>query len=279
MSAPSSSIPRRRSATLIGGSQHPSRSGSSVRLPITRSMGSPRPILTSGRPSHESSSRPLISSVIPSPDPALAVRIEPSYGRLAIDWRELWRYRELLYFIVWRDLKVRYKQTAIGVAWVILQPLFTMAIFTLFFGVLARMPSEGVPYPLFCFAGLVPWTFLANSLGQAAGSVVSNANLITKVYFPRLLVPLSVLLGNLPDLALSLLVLVALMAFYGFHPPLAALLWLSLSMALAFAVAAGAGLWLAALNVRYRDVRHTVPFLTQVWFFVTPVVYPLELLP
>jgi len=207
------------------------------------------------------------------------VRIEPSYGRLAIDWRELWRYRELLYFLVWRDLKVRYKQTAIGVAWVILQPLFTMAIFTLFFGVLARMPSESVPYPLFCFAGLVPWTFLANSLGQAAGSVVSNANLITKVYFPRLLVPLSVLLGNLPDLALSLLVLVALMAFYGFHPPLAALLWLSLSMALAFAVAAGAGLWLAALNVRYRDVRHTVPFLTQVWFFVTPVVYPLELLP
>lgn len=207
------------------------------------------------------------------------MRIEPSHGRLAIDWRELWRYRELLYFLVWRDLKVRYKQTAIGVAWVILQPLFTMVIFTLFFGVLARMPSEGVPYPLFIFAGLVPWTFFANSLSQAAGSVVGSANLITKVYFPRLLVPLSVLLGNLPDLALSLLVLVALMAFYGFHPALAALLWLPVSVALAFAVAAGAGLWLAALNVRYRDVRHVVPFLTQVWFFVTPVVYPLELLP
>lgn len=207
------------------------------------------------------------------------VLIEPSRGWAQLKLRELWEYRELLYFLAWRDIKIRYKQTALGLAWAILQPLLTMLIFALFFGKLAGMPSDGVPYPLFAFAALVPWTFFANGLTQSSNSLVGSANLIKKVYFPRLVVPISVVLGGLPDFALSFLVLLGLMAYYGIYPQLSVLVWLPLLLMLALVTALGVGLWLSALNVKYRDVRYIVGFLTQIWMFATPVVYPANLLP
>jgi lipopolysaccharide transport system permease protein len=206
------------------------------------------------------------------------VLIEPSRGWAALRLRELWEYRELLYFLAWRDIKIRYKQTALGLAWAILQPFLTMLIFAVFFGKLARMPSDNVPYPLFAFAALVPWTFFANGLTQSSNSLVGSANLIKKVYFPRLVVPISVVLGGLPDFALSFLVLLGMMAYYGIAPQLAILLWLPLLLLLALVTALGTGLWLSALNVKYRDVRYIVGFLTQIWMFATPVVYPASLL-
>jgi lipopolysaccharide transport system permease protein len=206
------------------------------------------------------------------------VLIEPSRGWAQLKLRELWEYRELLYFLAWRDIKIRYKQTALGLAWAVLQPLLTMLIFALFFGKLAGMPSDGVPYPLFAFAALVPWTFFANGLTQSSNSLVGSANLIKKVYFPRLVVPISVVLGGLPDFALSFLVLLGLMAYYGIYPQLSVILWLPLLLLLALVTALGCGLWLSALNVKYRDVRYIVGFLTQIWMFATPVVYPASLL-
>jgi lipopolysaccharide transport system permease protein len=206
------------------------------------------------------------------------VLIEPSRGWAALRLRELWEYRELLYFLAWRDIKIRYKQTALGLAWAVLQPFLTMLIFAVFFGKLARMPSDNVPYPLFAFAALVPWTFFANGLTQSSNSLVGSANLIKKVYFPRLVVPISVVLGGLPDFALSFLVLLGMMAYYGVAPQLAILLWLPLLLLLALVTALGTGLWLSALNVKYRDVRYIVGFLTQIWMFATPVVYPASLL-
>jgi lipopolysaccharide transport system permease protein len=210
--------------------------------------------------------------------PTHEVLIEPSHGWTSLKLRELWEYRELLYFLAWRDIKIRYKQTALGAAWAVLQPLLTMLIFALFFGRLAGMPSDGVPYPLFAFAALVPWTFFANGLTQSSNSLVGSANLIKKVYFPRLVVPISVVLGGLPDFALSFLVLLGLMLYYGIFPPLALLIWLPLLLLLALVTALGCGLWLSALNVKYRDVRYIVGFLTQIWMFATPVVYPASLL-
>ena len=206
------------------------------------------------------------------------VLIEPSRGWAELKLREVWEYRELLYFLAWRDIKIRYKQTALGLAWAVLQPLLTMLIFALFFGKLAGMPSDNVPYPLFAFAALVPWTFFANGLTQSSNSLVGSANLIKKVYFPRLVVPISVVLGGLPDFALSFLVLLGLMAYYGIYPQLSVLLWLPLLLLLALVTALGVGLWLSALNVKYRDVRYVVGFLTQIWMFATPVVYPASLL-
>lgn len=206
------------------------------------------------------------------------VLIEPSRGWASLKLRELWEYRELLYFLAWRDIKIRYKQTALGLAWAVLQPLLTMLIFSIFFGRLARMPSDNVPYPLFAFAALVPWTFFANGLTQSSNSLVGSANLIKKVYFPRLVVPISVVLGGLPDFALSFVVLLAMMAYYGVYPQLASLIWLPLLLLLAVVAALGTGLWLSALNVKYRDVRYVVTFLTQIWMFATPVVYPASLL-
>jgi lipopolysaccharide transport system permease protein len=194
-----------------------------------------------------------------------------------VPWRELWEYRELLYFLVWRDIKVRYKQTVLGVAWAILQPLATMLLFSLFFGRLAKMPSEGVPYPLFALSALVPWTFFANGMTQSANSVVMSQNLITKVYFPRLAIPFgSVLAGGL-DLGLAFVLLIAFMAWYGFAPAATAL-WVVPFSVLALAATLGVGMWLAALNVQYRDVRYTVPFLVQLWLFATPIAYPSTLL-
>jgi lipopolysaccharide transport system permease protein len=206
------------------------------------------------------------------------VLIEPSRGWVSLRLGELWEYRELLYFLAWRDIKIRYKQTALGLAWAVLQPFLTMLIFSVFLGKLARVPSDGMPYPLFTFAALVPWTFFANGLTQSSNSLVGSANLIKKVYFPRLVVPISVVVGGLPDFALSFLVLLGMMAYYGFYPQLIILLWLPLMLLLALVTALGVGLWLSALNVKYRDVRYIVTFLTQIWMFATPVLYPASLL-
>jgi len=203
--------------------------------------------------------------------------IRPSRGWRFVNLRELWEYRELLYFLVWRDIKVRYKQTAIGAAWALIQPFFTMVVFSLFFGQLAKIPSEGVPYPIFSYAALLPWTFFANGISQAANSVVGGASLISKVYFPRLLTPLSAVLTSVVDFALAFIVLIGMMLFFRIYPTWNAL-WFFPFLLLALMTALGVGIWLAALNVQYRDVRYVVPFLTQLWMYVTPVIYPSSLL-
>ena len=204
--------------------------------------------------------------------------IRPTRGWVALRVDELWRHRELVYFLIWRDVKVRYRQTALGVAWAVLQPLLSMVVFSLFFGRLAGLQSEGLPYPVFNLAGLVPWTFFVVGISEAATSLVGSRNLITKVYFPRLAVPLAVVLAGLVDFAIALVLLLAMMAWYRIVPGVHALFVLPL-VALAFAAALGAGLWLAALNVEYRDVRYVVPFLTQLWMFATPVVYSSSIVP
>lgn len=206
------------------------------------------------------------------------LNIEPSNTWVSLSLGELWQYRELLYFLVWRDVKVRYKQTALGAAWAIIQPLSTMLIFSLFFGRLAKMPSDGIPYPLFSLAALVPWTFFANGLNQSSNSLVASANLLKKVYFPRLVIPLATVLAGVVDFTLSFAVLLGLMAFYGVAPTIN-LLWMPLFLLLAFITSLGVGLWMSALNVKYRDVRYIVPFIIQIWMFSTPIVYPSSLLP
>jgi lipopolysaccharide transport system permease protein len=203
--------------------------------------------------------------------------IRPSRGWASLKLGELWQYRELLYFLVWRDIKVRYKQTALGAAWAIIQPFFTMLVFTLFFGRLANIQSDGIPYALFSFTALVPWTFFANGLSQSADSLVGSANLIKKIYFPRLVVPLAAVLSGVVDFALAFLVLLCMMLFYGRTPTLN-LIWLPPLLLLALITALGVGLWLSALNVEFRDVRYVVPFLVQVWLFATPIAYPSSLL-
>src|ERR1700739_2133969 len=203
--------------------------------------------------------------------------IEPSRGWVALKLSELWEYRELLYFLTWREVKVRYKQTPLGAAWAIIQPLFTMLIFSLFFGKLAKVPSDRIPYPLFCLAGLVPWTFFANGLSQASNSLITSSNLISKVYFPRLTLPLSAVMSGAIDFALSFVLLVGMMAYYRQILTLRCI-YLPLFFLLAFVTALGVGLWLSALNVEYRDVRYTIPFLTQFWMFATPIAYPSSLL-
>lgn len=199
--------------------------------------------------------------------------IEPARGWTQLNLRELWSYRELVFFLVWRDVKVRYKQTALGAAWAVLQPTLTMVIFTVFFGGLAAIPSDGLPYPIFSYAGLLPWTFFAQGLAQSSNSLVGSQHLITKVYFPRLVIPLATVLAGVVDFTLAFGVLLVLMAYYGIWPS-ATVLWLPLLLLLSLATALGVGLWLSALNVRYRDVRYVVPFVTQIWLFVTPVIYP-----
>lgn len=207
----------------------------------------------------------------------ISIHIESSRGWPKLELKELYAYRELLYFLIWRDIKVRYKQTVLGAAWAIIQPFFTMVVFSLFFGRLAKIPSEGVPYPIFSYAALVPWTFFANGLGQSANSLVGSANLITKVYFPRLTIPISAVLSGIVDFALAFIVLLGMMLFYGIVPTLN-VIWLPLFLLLALITAMGVGLWLSALNVQYRDVRYVVPFLTQFWLFSTPIAYPSSLL-
>jgi lipopolysaccharide transport system permease protein len=208
----------------------------------------------------------------------LAVVIEPSKGLLDLGLRELWQYRELLYFFVWREIKVRYKQTAIGVAWVVLQPVLTVAIFTVVFTYFARVPSGNVPYPAFAFAGLVPWSYFSRALSSTATSLVADSALVQKVYFPRLALPLASSIVPLADVAIAFLVMQALLLWYGILPNAA---WLALPFYLALAgfAALAIGLWLAPINVRYRDVGHALPFLVQMWMFASPVVYPAELVP
>jgi len=199
--------------------------------------------------------------------------IEPSRGWVAVRLDELWEHRELLYFFIWRDVKVRYKQTALGAVWAVLQPLLTMLIFTIFFGRMAGIGSEGVPYPIFSYAGLLPWTFFSHGLGQASNSLVGSASLLKKVYFPRLIVPVSAVLGGLVDFAVAFVVMIGMMFWYGVQPGWGVLL-LPLLLLLSAASALGAGLFLSAVNVEFRDVRYVMPFFIQLLLFVTPVIYP-----
>jgi lipopolysaccharide transport system permease protein len=203
--------------------------------------------------------------------------VEPSRGWISLRLRDLWEYRELLYFLTWRDIKVRYKQTALGAAWAVIQPFFTMVVFSLFFGRLAKVPSDGIPYPIFAYAALVPWTFFAQGLNQSSNSLVGSANLITKVYFPRLVIPISSVLSGLVDFVIAFTVLIGMMFYYNLYPT-SAIIFLPGLLLLALTTALGVGLWLSALNVKYRDVRYTVGFLTQFWLFATPIAYPSSLL-
>jgi len=204
-------------------------------------------------------------------------RIAASSGWVPLKLGELWEYRELLFFLVWRDIKVRYKQTALGAAWAIIQPVCTMVVFSLFFGRLGKIPSDGIPYPIFAFAALVPWTFFATGLGQSSNSIVGSSTLITKVYFPRLIIPLASIFSGIIDFLLAFAVLLGMMFFYGLTPTVN-VIWLPLFLLLAFVIALGVGLWLSALNVEYRDVRYVVPFITQFWLLATPIAYPSSLL-
>ena len=208
--------------------------------------------------------------------PVLLIR--PSQGWSALNLRDLWRYRELVFFLTWRDISVRYKQTVLGAAWAIIQPFFTMVVFSVFFGRLGKVPSDGIPYPLFAYCALLPWQLFAFSLTEASNSLVANERLITKVYFPRLAIPLSATLAGLVDFAIAFVVLLGMLIFYDIRPT-AAIYFLPLFVLLAIITALGVGLWLSALNVQYRDVRYTIPFLTQVWLFSTPVAYPSSLIP
>ncbi len=205
------------------------------------------------------------------------IRIQPCHGWVSFEWREIWAFRELLYFLAWRDVKVRYKQTILGAAWAILQPLFTMVIFSVFFGRLAKVPSDGIPYPIFTYAALVPWTFFAGGLSQSAASLIGSSSLIKKVYFPRLIIPFSSLLSGVIDLALAFLVLLGLIFFYEITLT-SKVLYVPLLLILAMVTALGVGLWLSALNVQFRDVRYAVPFLIQAWMFASPIAYPSSLL-
>jgi lipopolysaccharide transport system permease protein len=204
--------------------------------------------------------------------------IQPSRGLVSLRLKDLWQYRELLYFMIWRDIKVRYKQTALGAAWAVLQPLLTMVVFTIFFGKLAKIPSDGIPYPIFSFCALLPWQLFARSLTESSNSLVTNQRLITKVYFPRLVIPLAAVLAGLVDFAITFLVLVGLMFYYGIFPGLA-LLALPVFLLLAIVTSLAASLWLSTLNVKYRDIKYTLPFLVQFWLFASPVAYSSSLVP
>ncbi len=216
------------------------------------------------------------ASVVPESVPALIIRPPQGWSQLGL--RELWEYRELLYFLTWRDIKVRYKQTALGAAWAIIQPFFMMVVFSLFFGRLAGVPSDNIPYPVFTFCALLPWQLFAQALQESSNSLVANERLITKVYFPRLVVPIAAVLGGLVDFIIAFVVLLLMMAYYGIVPGMA-VLYLPLFILLAVMTALAVGLWLSALNVQYRDVRYTLNFLTQFWMFITPVAYPSSIVP
>lgn len=206
------------------------------------------------------------------------VTIHPARGWISINLKDLWAYRELLYFLAWREIKVRYKQTLLGFAWAIIQPVMMMVAFTLFFGTLAKIPSEGIPYPLFNYAALLPWTLFAEGLNRSSNSLIQSTSLVQKVYFPRLIMPLSGILSPVVDFAIAFVVLIGLMIYYG-HAPTLNVLWLPVFVILALMTALGVGLWLSAINVKYRDVRYATPFLVQLWLFASPVVYSSSLLP
>jgi len=216
-------------------------------------------------------SEPYIPENIP------VIRIEPSKGWVSLKLKELWEYRELLYFLIWRDVKVRYKQTVLGAAWAIIQPFFTMVVFSLFFGKLAKIPSDGIPYPIFSYAALVPWTFFANGLGKASTSLVGSSNLIKKIYFPRLAIPIASVLSGVVDFVLAFIVLIGMIFYYGIVPT-TNVIWLPFLLMLSFMASLGVALWLSTMNVQFRDVQYIIPFLTQFWLFATPVAYPSSLL-
>jgi len=219
---------------------------------------------------------PLLA-VSQEPKHVQAHAIVPPHGGM-VDLKELWGYRELLYFFFWRDIKVRYKQTAIGAGWALIQPFFTMIVFSLFFGRLAKMPSENLPYPIFFYTALLPWTYFANALTTVTGTIVENQRIITKVYFPRIILPISAVLPGLLDFAIAFVLLACMMIYY--HIPLTpAALLLPLFLLLAVLTALGTGLWLSAINAIYRDVRYVIPFLIQFWMFASPVAYPSSLVP
>jgi lipopolysaccharide transport system permease protein len=219
-----------------------------------------------------SSSQPAISN------PLEITLIRPATSWSSVGLKELWDYRELLYFLTWRDVKVRYKQTALGAAWAIIQPVFIMLVFSLFFGRLGKIPSDGIPYPIFTFCALLPWQLFAHALTESSNSLVANERLITKVYFPRLVVPISAVLGGLVDFGIAFVILLGMMLYYGIVPTWA-IVTLPGFILLAIMTALGVGLWLSALNVQYRDVRYTINFLIQFWLFATPVAYPSSLVP
>ncbi len=204
--------------------------------------------------------------------------IEPTRGWVSLRVMEIWQYRELLFFLIWRDLKVRYKQTALGISWIVLQPVLSVAIFSVIFGYLLKVPSYGIPYPVFAYAALLPWNYFANSLSQSSTSLVDSANLITKIYFPRMLIPMTAVVSGLVDFVISFLVLTVLMMVYGFFPSVT-VVFLPLFLILAAFTSLGFSLWLSALNIQYRDVKYLVPFLLQVWFYATPIIYGTELIP
>jgi lipopolysaccharide transport system permease protein len=203
--------------------------------------------------------------------------LQPTTGWISLGLHEIWEYRELLYFLIWRDVKVRYKQTALGAAWAVIQPVFTMVVFSLFFGKLGKIPSDGIPYPLFSYSALLPWNFFAQSLNESSSSLVRNSNLLRKVYFPRLTIPMAGVFAGLVDFGIAFLVLVVMMFYYKVNFTLNILL-LPFFLLLAVLAALGVGLWLSALSVEYRDVRFVIPFLTQFWLFATPVAYPSSML-
>ena len=216
----------------------------------------------------------MMGATVPN---ASILRIRPSRGWRHLNLRELWEYRELLFYLSWRDIKVRYKQTVLGAAWAIIQPFMTMVVFSLFFGKLAKMPSDGIPYPLFAFAALVPWTFFANGLAQSSNSLVQNSSMLKKIYFPRLIIPISTIVSGAVDFVVAFVVLILMMGYYGIAPT-ANIVWIPFLLFLEVVAALGVGLWLSAMNVQFRDVRYVVPFLTQFWLFATPIAYPSSLL-
>lgn len=218
------------------------------------------------------------SEVTPQEASAPLLVIEPIRGLVPLQLGELWKHREVLYFLIWRDIKVRYKQTALGAAWAVIQPFLTMLIFSIFFGRLAKVPSDGLPYPLFSYSALVPWTFFATGLSLASNSLVSSSNLITKVYFPRLTVPLAAVFVGLLDLVIAGSLLILMMVYYHQRVTLQ-VIWVPALVLLALITSAGVSLWFSALNVKYRDVRHVLPFVVQIWMFATPIAYPSSIVP
>lgn len=234
-------------------------------------MSTTQPVRKSQLQNQQAPSAPLL------PEEPLVI-IEPNKAWGALDLRDLWAFRELLYFLTWRDVKVRYKQTELGIAWAIIQPLFTMLVFTLFFGRLAGIPSDNVPYPLFAYAGLLAWSFFANAITNSGNSLVGSANLITKVYFPRMIIPGAAVVAGLVDFAVAFVILVLLMIYYGVMISWSILMF-PVVVLLTTLLALGMGMWLSALNVKYRDVRFALPFLIQLWMFISPVIYPTSFLP
>lgn len=218
-----------------------------------------------------------ISSPSTPPTTTPYLRIQPSKGWVSLQLKEVWVYRELLYFLTWRDIKVRYKQTVLGATWAIIQPMMTMIVFSLFFGSLAKIPSDGVPYPIFSYTALVPWTFFATALGASSNSLVGSSNLIKKIYFPRLVIPISSVISGSVDFLLAFIVLIIMMLAFGILPTLN-IIFLPFLLLMAVMTSLGIGLWLSAMNVQFRDVRYTIPFLTQFWLFATPIAYPSSLI-